>query len=102
MLIDRDVVPSHGVACASVTQPFYRHLLPADAVRLMLMVGNEIMIVVIPACGKVARRVSEADSCRLQYQKLFQNLMYHTLRGVHPGDRTLVVDAAIRERHALI
>ena len=99
MLIDRDVVPSHGVSRALVTQPFYRRLLPADSVRLMA--GNEI-IVVIPACGKVARRVSEADSCRLQYQKLFQNLMYHTLRGVHPGDRTSVVDAAIRERHTLI
>ena len=105
MLVNHDIVSHHATPRTSVIQPVYRRLLPDDIVRLKA--GDEI-IVVIPILGRVTGKGRHKDLLRLanahrmKYRLAFEGIINYTLRGIHPGDRTSIVNATIRDRHTLL
>jgi hypothetical protein len=65
------------------------------------MAGDKI-IVVIPVLNRGKGCNDVAVAHQLSYKTAFENLLFHTLRQLHPGDRTLLVDTAISECHTLV
>jgi hypothetical protein len=105
ILVNSDIVGHHVNPRTSVIQPIYRRLLPDDIVRLKS--GDEI-IVVIPILDRVRGKGEQKDllriayARRLQYRMAFEGIINYTLRGMHPGDRTSIVNATIRDCHTLM
>ncbi len=91
------IVPPHASNQVSILQPIYKHLPPEDVVQLKA--GDKLIVVVLAMGPKTPNDVA----CILcSYTRVFKNVLDRTLWCLHPGDRTSVVDDAIRNDHTFL